>query len=505
MIEKVQEREAKDWLYVEQSKQNLQQDIPFPDVESEEVQESAHAETDPLVLEMQEHASELSRESGYAPDERFVVTMTGENFPDSKDAFAIWDYVKEEYYGYSDGKVQTFADYVSASEALQEIRGRNMEAEKEPATVQPEPAAPVQPDYRVGDTLYLDGKAFTIEKVGLFDVELRDPDSVYPIFRSESKENLARILGHEENVHLHNLVVDLNSGKEEAFRAGHEAKHAENYRINSFHLGEGSPKQKFRANMDAIYTLKALENQHRDATPEEQETLANYVGWGGLADAFDAEKTAWTGEYKELKAALTEEEYAAARASTLNAHYTSPTVIRAIYEALDSMGFEKGNILEPSMGVGNFFGMLPDSMLGSRLYGVELDSITGVLRKSCIRRQKSRWQALRPPTGVIFMIWPWAMCLLATTVSAISHMINSDFLSTTISLPRHWIRFGPVVSWPLLPAAIRWIPKIRTHESIWRSGQNCWGYPTSQQRIPCQCRYGCGVGYHFPAKERPSH
>ena len=377
LIEKVQEREAKDWLYVEQSKQNLQQDIPFSDVESEEAPESAHAETDPLVLEMQEHARELARESGYAPDERFVVTMTGENFPDSKDAFTIWDYVKEEYYGYSDGKVQTFADYVSASEALQEIRSRAMEAEKEPATVQPEPAAPVQPDYRVGDTLYLDGKAFTIEKVGLFDVELRDPDSVYPIFRSESKENLARLLGHEESVHLHNLVVELKPGKEEAFRAGHEAKHAENYRINSFHLGEGSSKQKFRANMDAIYTLKTLENQHRDATPEEQETLANYVGWGGLADAFDAEKTAWTGEYKELKAALTEEEYAAARASTLNAHYTSPTVIRAIYEALDGMGFEKGNILEPSMGVGNFFGMLPDSMLGSRLYGVELDSITG--------------------------------------------------------------------------------------------------------------------------------
>ena len=291
------------------------------------------------------------------------------------------------------------------------------EAEKESATVQPEPAAPVQPDYRVGDTLYLDGKAFTIEKVGLFDVELRDPDSVYPIFRSESKENLARLLGHEENVHLHNLVVDLNPEKEavskdientgtvwsdealdqlpitdvidgtvqtfpnaaeeEAFRAWHEAKHAENYRINSFHLGEGSSKQKFRANMDAIYTLKTLENHNRNATPEEQETLANYVGWGGLADAFDTEKTAWAGEYKELKAALTEEEYAAARASTLNAHYTSPTVIRAIYEALDGMGFEKGNILEPSMGVGNFFGMLPDSMLGSRLYGVELDSITG--------------------------------------------------------------------------------------------------------------------------------
>ena len=385
LIKKDQEREAKDWLYVEQSKQNLQQDIPFPDVESEEAPESAHAETDPLVLEMQEHARELARESGYAPDERFVVTMTGDNFPDSKDAFAIWDYVKEEYYGYSDGKVQTFADYVSASEALQEIRVRSLEAEKESATVQPEPAAPVQPDYRVGDTLYLDGKAFTIEKVGLFDVELRDPDSVYPIFRSESKENLARLLGHEENVHLYNLVVDLNPGREKQSEEQHlaipetepESTHAENYRINSFHLGEGSPKQKFRANMDAIYTLKTLENQNRDATPEEQETLANYVGWGGLADAFDAEKTAWTGEYKELKAALTEEEYAAARASTLNAHYTSPTVIRAIYEALDGMGFEKGNILEPSMGVGNFFGMLPESMVSSQLTGVELDSISG--------------------------------------------------------------------------------------------------------------------------------
>ena len=109
---------------------------------------------------------------------------------------------------------------------------------------------------------------------------------MYPIFRSESKENLARILGHEENVHLHNLVVDLNSGKEEAFRAGHEAKHAENYRINSFHLGEGSPKQKFRANMDAIYTLKALENQHRDATPEEQKRWPIMSAGVGLADAF---------------------------------------------------------------------------------------------------------------------------------------------------------------------------------------------------------------------------
>ena len=152
---------------------------------------------------------------------------------------------------------------------------------------------------------------------------------------------------------------------------------AENFRITDDHLGEGGPKTKFRANMDAIYTLKTIENEGRTATPEEQKVLSRYVGWGGLADAFDRDKREWTGEFKELEAALTPEEYAAARGSTLNAHYTSPTVIRAIYEAVGNMGFQTGNILEPSMGVGNFFGMLPEEMSGSRLYGVELDSITG--------------------------------------------------------------------------------------------------------------------------------
>ena len=152
---------------------------------------------------------------------------------------------------------------------------------------------------------------------------------------------------------------------------------AENFRITDDHLGEGGPKAKFRANMDAIYTLKTIENEGRQATPEEQEVLSRYVGWGGLADAFDADKREWNGEYKELEAALTPEEYKAARASTLNAHYTSPTVIHAVYEALGNMGFKSGNILEPSMGVGNFFGMLPETMRDSRLYGVELDSISG--------------------------------------------------------------------------------------------------------------------------------
>ena len=152
---------------------------------------------------------------------------------------------------------------------------------------------------------------------------------------------------------------------------------AENFHITDDHLGEGGPKAKFQANVEAIKLLKYLEETTGQATPEQQQVLSRYVGWGGLADAFDPDKESWSKEYAQLKELLTPEEYAAARASTLNAHYTSPTVIRAIYEAVGRMGFETGNILEPSCGVGNFFGMLPEEMQNSRLYGVELDSISG--------------------------------------------------------------------------------------------------------------------------------
>ena len=156
---------------------------------------------------------------------------------------------------------------------------------------------------------------------------------------------------------------------------------AENFRITDDHLGEGGLKAKFRANMNAVNLLKELEFDNRKATPEEQEILSRYVGWGGLADAFDETKENWSSEFQELYTALSPEEYAAARGSTLNAHYTSPTVIKAIYEAVGRMGFETGNILEPSCGVGNFFGMLPENMAGSKLYGVELDPISGRIAK----------------------------------------------------------------------------------------------------------------------------
>ena len=158
-------------------------------------------------------------------------------------------------------------------------------------------------------------------------------------------------------------------------------RNAQNFQITDNHLGEGGPKAKFQANVAAIRLLKELEAAGQQASPEQQEVLSRYVGWGGLADAFDPDKVSWSSEYAQLKELLTPEEYAAARSSTLNAHYTSPTVISAIYEAVSRMGFETGNILEPSMGVGNFFGMLPEEMRNSRLYGVELDPVSGRIAK----------------------------------------------------------------------------------------------------------------------------
>ena len=168
---------------------------------------------------------------------------------------------------------------------------------------------------------------------------------------------------------------------DEALNAEPAPEPAGNFRITDDHLGEGGAKQKYARNIEAIRTLFKLEQEHRGATAEEQQVLSQYVGWGGLADAFDPGKDSWAKVYAELKGLLSEDEYAAARSSTLNAHYTSPTVIRSIYDAVERMGFRSGNILEPSMGVGNFFGMLPDTMADSRLYGVELDSITGRIAK----------------------------------------------------------------------------------------------------------------------------
>lgn len=248
------------------------------------------------------------------------------------------------------------------------------------------PASSETAAYAVGDTVYLDGTPFVIEAKSAFSVQLRDPSQRYPIFRAESLPRFERLLAADErNAHflpaaetaLRNIVLDLSASASEQREPAPEPPAAENFRITDEHLGEGSAKAKFSANIEAISVLKMVESEQRSASPQEQEVLSRYVGWGGLPQAFDEHSEAWRSEYSALKSLLTQEEYEAARASTLNAHYTSPTVIRAIYAAVEQLGFRSGNVLEPSCGVGNFFGMLPDSMKESRLYGVELDSITG--------------------------------------------------------------------------------------------------------------------------------
>ena len=252
--------------------------------------------------------------------------------------------------------------------------------------------------YEVGDTVTIGGTDYTITEIGAFDVQLLDPTQIYPIFRAESRESFARLMGrekaqlrpayHEEAEAVYPAEenglpydVEIRTLHIDAPEPEPPVPTAENYRILDTHLGEGGPKEKFWRNIQAIATLKQIEGEKRQATPEEQHILSQYVGWGGLPDAFDENKAEWRAEYLELKDALTPEEYAAARSSTLNAHYTSPTVIKAMYDALGNMGFQTGNILEPAMGVGNFFGMLPEEMHGSRLYGVELDSISGRIAK----------------------------------------------------------------------------------------------------------------------------
>ncbi len=228
------------------------------------------------------------------------------------------------------------------------------------------------PEIHEGMELQIEGRAFVVDHVGMHDVSLRDVTfqemNGFPIFRSESIEAVRRYMEKEPA----ETLTEPEPQEEEK-----PTVKAVNFHIEDDHLGEGGPKAKFADNIKAIRLLKQLETEDRDALPDEQEILSRYVGWGGLADAFDPNKESWANEYKQLKEALTPAEYDAARGSTLNAHYTSPVVIRAIYDAVGNMGFEKGNILEPACGVGNFFGMLPEEMKESRLYGVELDSISG--------------------------------------------------------------------------------------------------------------------------------
>ena len=282
------------------------------------------------------------------------------------------------------------------SESLPHIRELYEQQQNELVEVAPEKNA----DYKVGDEVVVDLPTRTIEgKIGYVgETDVRIDTSAHgqswdnEVINKQQFEDGLRQDEPTPDEELDKLPISTEVNGEwqtfpdaaaldKALNAEPAQEPAGNYRITDEHLGEGGAKQKYARNIEAIRTLFRLEEEHRGATAEEQQVLSQYVGWGGLADAFDPSKDSWAKEYAELKGLLSEDEYAAARSSTLNAHYTSPVVIRSIYDAVEKMGFQSGNILEPSMGVGNFFGMLPTSMADSRLYGVELDSITGRIAK----------------------------------------------------------------------------------------------------------------------------
>lgn len=270
--------------------------------------------------------------------------------------------------------------------------------------------------YAVGDTVYLEGTAFRITQITNSEVQLLDPTLLYPIFRAENRETFHHLLEQDERNAPYMPFMPYRTVTEANVREEVPAERSEqplaieptafypaernkipfdievrklkpvaeqkktikhDFHITDDNLGHGGAKAKFRMNMDAINTLQTIELENRLATPEEQAVLSRYVGWGGIPQAFEEGNDAWASEFLELYTALSPEEYEAARASTLNAHYTSPTVIKAIYKCIENMGFTTGNVLEPSCGIGNFFGLLPESMKNSKLYGVELDPITG--------------------------------------------------------------------------------------------------------------------------------
>ena len=293
------------------------------------------------VDKMLAQAEAIAKESEVPEYERFSVRKVVDG---KMPLFAIWDDLYDDYYE-TNHAVPQFSDEKQAESYLENLK-------KEVA------------DREAAEWLKVEHAKF-----------LADKDEPEPSDEELDELPISTVIDGEVQTFPNAAALD------EALHAEPAPEPAGNFHITDEHLGEGGAKQKYARNIEAIKTLFRLEEEHRGASAEEQEVLAQYVGWGGLADAFDSDKSSWASEYAELKGLLSEDEYAAARGSVLNAHYTSPTVIHAIYDAVEKMGFRSGNILEPSMGVGNFFGMLPDTMQDSRLYGVELDSITGRIAK----------------------------------------------------------------------------------------------------------------------------
>ena len=325
---------------------------------------------------------------------RFTVTETSDAFTEP---YAVWDSETQDYYVTGDGTVPTFDTPEEADVFCQNLNGdlQGKEAEnivKESKDIASEPENVTEETEQPGtvdvsgtknpaekdDFPDIDTQAVRegLEKAGIVDGQLVDETVL------ENNPFIRQVMGDVETLTGGNPP---EPGKVPQKEPEIDKTGAVNYHISfneAENTGKGfAPKEKFRQNVEAIRTLEKIEGERRTATPEEQEILAKYVGWGGLADAFDSSKANWANEYQELKNLLSPEEYASARESTLNAHYTSPVIIQAIYDAVGKMGFTRGNVLDPAAGIGNFYGCLPEEMEGSRLYGAELDGITGRIAK----------------------------------------------------------------------------------------------------------------------------
>ena len=350
-----------------------------------------------FVEQVAEDAARLAAEQPPA-HERFSVIETD-------DGYAVWDDIRDEIYVDSEGVRETFPSEWQAEDYLEQVRKAVNEKEaaewlyveraKDTAAEQPdEPATqPAITDAEFaaqnlvpGETVFeIDGRTFLVDRVDTAHgvVNFQDITFVqkvgFPIFRTEPISFVRKIVEQADEPPA--VLTPPKKKKQNALAYPLDAD-GRNYRITDDHIGEGAPLERFQRNLDAIRTLKTVEAESRAATAEEQAVLAQYVGWGGLADFFDEKNP----RYAELKELLTDAEYAAARESTLTAFYTPPVVIRGIYAALGQMGFTQGNILEPSCGIGNFLGMLPESMSGSKLYGVELDDLSGRIARQLYQK-----------------------------------------------------------------------------------------------------------------------
>ena len=353
----------------------------------------AVSSVDEMIAYAEKVAAEQETEP---PEERFEVTLTSDAFADPEDAYAIWDNIRDEYYADEYGNVLTYPTEEEAEAGLLVVRKAVAEKEAEEwlyverakQGLEPAPSdkAPKQDNADlIGREITIDNRRYLIESVGTIsgDVSMRDitfADAVgYPINRVEKIGYIRRLLEQAQP----ELPPEKETSDTPALSADRH-----NYRITDDMLGVGGAKEKFRNNMAAVNLLHELQLENRLATPGEQEILSKYVGWGGLSMAFDENNAAWANEFTELYASLSPEEYRAAKESTLTAFYTPPVVIKAMYEALDRLGFRQGNILEPSCGTGNFFGLLPEAMAGSKLFGVEIDPLTGEIAKQLYQKAK---------------------------------------------------------------------------------------------------------------------